>query len=469
MGQLKTLLKNTAVRLSALYILLFALCAAILVIYVGGMFESFLRDQARGSVMQESADIQQIFEDTGMNGLLAALERRSRQPGSNLYVIARPDGEILAGNVLSIETGILEKTGWIDKPFHYQRFVEERATETHVALARIIELSNGLHVLVGTDLGNPLRLGALIRRALMLALGIMGLGAVIIWFAVGRNALRRISRMSEASAGILAGDLSQRLPVAGSGDDFDRLSGSLNTMLGRIEKLNEGLKQVSDNIAHDLKTPLTRLRNKASEALSKTENPEEAHEALEDIIGEADQLIKTFNALLMISRVEAGSAVAEMAEIDLSSIVADGAELYELVAEEAGLTLTADIEPGVQINGNRELVGQALFNLIDNAIKYTSGEGTKVAVSLVQDKECAILSVCDDGPGIPAEKYESAVERFVRLDESRSKPGTGLGLSMVKAVASLHNGALKLSAVDENNADVRGLKTSLILPLAAKA
>ncbi len=466
MGQLGILLKNTAVRLSALYILLFALCAAVLVIYVGGMFENFLRDQARVSVQQESSDIERIYTAKGMDALLSTLERRSRQPGSNIYVIASPEGEILAGNVLSIQKGILEKVGWIDEPFKYQRFIEEKSEDMHLALARSIVLPNGLHVLVGTDLGNPRQLGGIIRQALVIALGIMGLGALIIWFAVGRNALKRISRMSEASARILAGDLSQRLPVVGSGDDFDKLSGSLNTMLGRIEKLNEGLKQVSDNIAHDLKTPLTRLRNKASDALAKTGDPDEAHEALEGIIGEADQLIKTFNALLMISRVEAGSAAAEMAEIDLSAIVADGAELYEVVAEDAGLELTSEIEPGMQIRGNRELVGQALFNLLDNAIKYASDSGTRIAVRLEGNDGMAVLSVADDGPGIPESKYEEAVKRFVRLDESRSKPGTGLGLSMVSAVAELHGGRLELSSANEAGGQACGLKASLILPLA---
>ncbi len=466
MGQLGILLKNTAVRLSALYILLFALCAAVLVIYVGGMFENFLRDQARVSVKQESSDIERIYTAKGMDALLSTLERRSRQPGSNIYVIASPEGEILAGNVLSIQKGILEKVGWIDEPFKYQRFIEEKSEDMHLALARSIVLPNGLRVLVGTDLGNPRQLGGIIRQALVIALGIMGLGALIIWFAVGRNALKRISRMSDASARILAGDLSQRLPVVGSGDDFDKLSGSLNTMLGRIEKLNEGLKQVSDNIAHDLKTPLTRLRNKASDALAKTGDPDEAHEALEGIISEADQLIKTFNALLMISRVEAGSSAAEMAEIDLSAIVADGAELYEVVAEDAGLALTSDIEPGVQIRGNRELVGQALFNLIDNAIKYASDTGTRVTVKLAKGDGMAVLSVADDGPGIPENKYEEAVKRFVRLDDSRSKPGTGLGLSMVSAVAELHGGRLELSSANEGDGDARGLKASLILPLA---
>jgi signal transduction histidine kinase len=272
--------------------------------------------------------------------------------------------------------------------------------------------------------------------------------------------------MSDAGKKIMAGDLSQRLPVGGSGDEFDRLSVSLNTMLERIEKLNEGLRQVSDNIAHDLKTPLTRLRNKAADALD-TAEPETRRVALEGIISESDQLIRTFNALLMISRVEAGSVAAEMSLIELSAIVADSAELYEPVAEEAGLALTSAIEPGIEIQGNRELIGQAIFNLIDNAVKYSSDtkDAGEVSLKLARRPDGICLSVADHGPGIPAEKREDVLKRFVRLDESRSKPGTGLGLSLVEAVMELHSGRLELSDTDPDNAERRGLTVSMVFPI----
>src|SRR5690606_12357184 len=294
------------------------------------------------------------------------------------------------------------------------------------AIANVLFMENGLRVMIGRDLGEPGRFRGIVRRALMVALTIMGVGALFIWFGIGRNALKRIDRMSAASQKIMAGDLSQRLPVGRSGDEFDRLSESLNAMLGRIEKLNEGLRQVSDNIAHDLKTPLTRLRNKAADALANAA-PESRQAALEGIIGESDQLIRTFNALLMISRVEAGSVAAEMTELDLSAISADSCELYEPVAEEAGLTLETDIQPGVGVSGNRELIGQAIFNLLDNAIKYAADDGAVLRLVLAREDGAVRLSVCDSGPGIPAEKRGEVTKRFVRLDESRSKPGTGLG------------------------------------------
>ena len=349
------LFRSTAVRLSALYILLFAICAATLVIYVTAMSQRLLTGQIREAVQQEVDQVKRAYDTGGINALLRSMERRSRQPGANLYIIAGPSGDILAGNVASVQPGVFEETGWTSVPFFYQRYAESGLDRRHMAIANIFVLDNGLRILVGRDLGEPERFRVLVRQALMVALAIMGLGALIIWFGIGRNALKRIDRMSAASKKIMAGDLSQRLPVGGSGDEFDRLSVSLNTMLERIEKLNEGLRQVSDNIAHDLKTPLTRLRNKAADAVD-TDDGEQRRVALEGIISESDQLIRTFNALLMISRVEAGSVAAEMSTVEISAIVADSAELYEPVADDAGLTLTSDIEPGISVQGNRELI-----------------------------------------------------------------------------------------------------------------
>nr|WP_117195503.1 ATP-binding protein [Rhizobium terrae] len=465
MQRARLMFRSTAVRLSALYILLFALCAAFLVFYVTAMSERLLAQQTRQSLQEEVMDVQRAYERGGVNLLLRMMERRARQPGANLYVIAGPNGEMLAGNVASVQPGVLDEQGWTGLPFSYEPYSEVERPGRHLAVGNVLRLDNGLRVMVGRDLGDPGRFRGIVRRALMVALTIMGVGALVIWFGIGRNALKRIDRMSAASQKIMAGDLSQRLPIGKSGDEFDRLSDSLNAMLGRIEKLNEGLRQVSDNIAHDLKTPLTRLRNKAADALA--ENREDVRRAaLEGIIGESDQLIRTFNALLMISRVEAGSIAAEMSEVDLSAISADSAELYEPVAEEAGLSLSTELEPGLIVNGNRELIGQAIFNLLDNAIKYSAGgKGEpKICVKLARRDGAFRLSVCDNGPGVPADRRDDVLKRFVRLDESRSKPGTGLGLSLVEAVMELHGGSLELSDTHAGNAEAPGLTVTMVFP-----
>ncbi len=464
MSRLRVLFRTTAVRLSAVYLLLFSLCAAFLVFYVTAMSQRLLEQQTRDAVNAEVQQIEAVYDRAGVNGLLRTLERRARQPGANLYVIAGPTGEILAGNVASLEPGLLDHEGWTGQAFRYQRYTDESRKETHIALAHVLVLENGLRVLVGRDLQEPEKFRVLVRQALMVALGIMGLGALVIWFAIGRNALRRIDRMSDASTRIMAGDLSQRLPMSGSGDEFDRLSESLNAMLGRIEKLNEGLRQVSDNIAHDLKTPLTRLRNKAEAALAHKTTAAAYRTSLEEIIAESDQLIRTFNALLMISRVEAGGAAAEMSDIDLSMIVADCVELYEPVAEEQSLQLKAEIAGPLHVNGNRELIGQALGNLIDNAIKYAEGANDpEIHVSLARRGDAVVIVVADHGPGVPADKRDEVVARFVRLDESRSKPGTGLGLSLVEAVMEMHKGTLELDDTMAGAASP-GLSVTMVFP-----
>ncbi|CAN7475572.1 HAMP domain-containing sensor histidine kinase [Pararhizobium sp. LjRoot235] len=463
MSRLRVLFRTTALRLSALYLLLFSLCAAFLVFYVTAMSQRLLEQQTQDAVATEVSQIEEIYSRAGVNGLLRTLERRARQPGANLYVIAGPTGEILAGNVASLQPGLLDQEGWTGEAFRYQRYTDESRKETHVALAHVLVLDNGLRILVGRDLQEPEKFRVLVRQALVVALGIMGVGALIIWFAIGRNALRRIDRMSDASTRIMAGDLSQRLPMSGSGDEFDRLSESLNAMLGRIEKLNEGLRQVSDNIAHDLKTPLARLRNKAEAALAHKATNAGYRSSLEEIIGESDQLIRTFNALLMISRVEAGSAAAEMSDVDLSQSVADCVELYEPLADEQALKLEADVPPDIHVSGNRELIGQALGNLIDNAIKYSEGsDHPLIKVSLAKRNGTIVVSVADHGPGIPADKRGDVVARFVRLDESRSKPGTGLGMSLVEAVMEMHQGRLELSDTVPDAENNHGLTASMV-------
>jgi signal transduction histidine kinase len=275
----------------------------------------------------------------------------------------------------------------------------------------------------------------------------MGLGALLIWYFVGRRALKHIDKVSAASRRIMGGDLSGRLPVTGAGDEFDRLSENLNTMLARIAELNEGLKQVSDNIAHDLKTPLSRLKNRAEAALSGNRTPAEYRTALEATIAESDQLIRTFNAILMISRLEAGYSAETFSKVDLAETVRDVVELYEAVAEEVGVSLEAVIAGSILVDGNRELIGQALSNIVDNAIKYSAGSSEKPLARVVLEPSGSDvrLTVTDNGPGISdAADRQRATERFVRLEKSRSQPGSGLGLSLAKAVMKLHGGRLDL-------------------------
>ncbi|EHK53528.1 sensor histidine kinase [Allomesorhizobium alhagi] len=458
---LPAIMKTTAARLSAMYLLLFAACAVLLVFYMTSLSVRMLTAQTQQTINEEVQGLGRAYQRGGLPLLVRTVERRARQPGANLYLIADANGRILSGNVESLEFGVLETDGWTERPFAYQRFGEtnperrqiaspeqdDAIRSTHDAIALVLRLPNQMILLVGRDLGEPERFRVVVRRALMVALGMMGLGGLIIWYFVGRYALKRIDNVSEASRRIMGGDLSGRLPVTGAGDEFDRLSENLNAMLAKIANLNEGLKQVSDNIAHDLKTPLTRLRNRAEAALAGKPKTAEYREALEGTIAESDQLIRTFNAILMISRLEAGYSAESVSKVDLADAVRDVVELYEPAAEEVGVTLEAEVAGEFVVEGNRELIGQALSNIVDNAIKYSAGTTEKPVVRVTLEKKAGEvrLTVTDNGQGIPDDAdRQRATERFVRLEHSRTQPGSGLGLSLAKAVMTFHGGRLDL-------------------------
>ncbi len=457
MGRFRAIISTTAARLSALYLLLFTVCALALVLYMTAQAASILRTQTEAAVSEEVQDLAQVYSRTGLPGLVRAIDRRSRVPGANLYLITDKAGQVLAGNVAEIDGSILRKEGWTKEPFEYLRFSGDTVEPTHHALAHVFVLPNEMRILVGRDLGEPERFRAIVQRSLTLALTMMGLGALLIWYFVGRHALKRIDGVSLASQRIMAGDLSGRLPVTGSGDEFDRLSENLNQMLGKISELNEGLKQVSDNIAHDLKTPLTRLRNRAEAALASRQSTADYKSALTDMIGQSDQLIRTFNAILMISRLEAGYSSERLEKLDLSEIAGDVVELYEPLAEEAGASLILETKGPLTIQGNRELLSQTLSNIIDNSIKYAAAAvKPAIIVSVRTENGTPVISVSDNGPGIPEADRDRVTERFVRLEKSRIAPGSGLGLSLAKAVMKLHKGEMHLGS------DGQGLKVSLI-------
>jgi signal transduction histidine kinase len=276
---------------------------------------------------------------------------------------------------------------------------------------------------------------------------------------MSRRLLRRVELVNRTSERVMAGNLSDRVPVGGSGDEFDQLAANLNRMLDQIERLMTAMREVTDDVAHDLKTPLARLRARLELALIGPADGGEPKEAIRAAIDEADRLLATFNALLGIAEAEAGAGRDRMSVLDLSEIARTAVEFYEPVAEERGFSLTLEAEPGVRIRGDRHLLSQALANLIDNALKYAGGG--EVSVRVLECDGHAALEVADRGPGIPEADRESVFDRFVRLEPSRSTPGNGLGLSLVRAVAHHHDGTAAL-------ADNRpGLRAVLEFPASA--
>ena len=331
----------------------------------------------------------------------------------------------------------------------------------HLARAQYFTLAGGFKLVVGRDVQERRRFARLIRGALIWALGItlaLGVGGGIF---LSRTLLRRVEAISKTSRAIMAGDLTERMTVSGTGDELDRLASGLNEMLEQIERLMTGMREVTDNVAHDLKTPLTRLRARVEDAL-RGGSKVEYRAALEQTLSEADDLLKTFNALLSIARAEAGEARAGMGEVDASQLVHDLAELYEPLADEAGFKFTVEVEEGLAVKADRQLLSQALANLIDNAMKYAQspdGDETRdITLSARREKTNVMLCVADKGPGIAEQDRSRVVGRFVRLDEARTKPGNGLGLSLAAGIAKLHNGHMRL----EDNKP--GLRVELILP-----
>jgi signal transduction histidine kinase len=457
------LVRTTAFKIVAVYMILFALFAGGVIAYLARHTQQLVLDQITETIDAEVRGLYEQYNIGGIRRLVAVVEARANLPGSSVYLITTATGVTLAGNVADVPTGTLQSTGW--REITYRRSEEGAEAKDSRALARVFVLPAGFRLLVGRDLEER----ELIRQVLaaparwaVLVLVIMGVtGGVFI----ARRVLRRIDGMTATSDRIMAGDLTGRLPVAGSGDEFDRLASSLNAMLERIEALMIGLKHVSDNIAHDLKTPLTRLKNRAEEALRTAKSDAEYRAVIEKTIEESDGLIRTFDALLMIARAEAGQAREHMTDFDAADIAESVAELYEPLAEQQGLALKLEAKGPLPVHGSRELIGQALANLIDNAIKYGKpqpGQPAEIVMSARGEGGAVRFVVADRGPGIPEQDRMRVLERFVRLEASRTQPGAGLGMSLAAAVARLHGGELKL----EDNAP--GLRVTLSIPAGAK-
>jgi len=455
--------RTTAFKLSFAYLVIFTLFAIVSLGYVAWSAQRLLTEQFVSTIEAEIAGLSEQYRIGGLRRLVNVVERRSRTPGASLYLVTTYNGERIAGNIGALPPGVIDRPGQFETA--YSRTDETEAEPSH-ALVRVYMLPGGFRLMVGRDVEERRRMRDIIQRAFgysILFIGVLGCAGG--WF-VARRVLKRVDDMTETTRGIMAGDLGGRLRIAGTGDELDRLAQNLNDMLDRIGELMRGMREVSDNIAHDLKTPLTRLRNRADEALRTAATPEELKGSLEAIIEESDNLIRIFNALLMIARLEAGNAREGLADFNAADTVRDVAELYEALAEEAGLPLDVSVEEDLPVHGSRELLGQAMANLLDNALKYgaqtTSQEvAPTISVSARRVDGEAVIVVADRGPGIPESERDHVLERFVRLETARSRPGFGLGLSLAAAVARLHGGTLKL----EDNGP--GLRAVLLLPLRA--
>jgi signal transduction histidine kinase len=429
------------------YALLFGLTTALVLGWVYWSASGQIQAQIDTGLSAETDALQSLYKARGRGVLERTISARSRaaaqivsdndpdDPGRRYYRLEAPDGRLLGGDYPGWPAaGVPEN----DRP----------VTITDRAGARVravlVRLDDGSHLLVGQALEEADELRRHIFQSLLAALAVTLLLGIAGGAWMGSNVQRRIGGIERTAGEIMAGDLTRRVPEGHRNDEFAELARRLNAMLDRIEALMRGMREVTDNVAHDLRHPLNRLRSRLEVTLLDTRDPNDYRQAMEEAISDADDLLQTFNALLRLAQLEAGSHRGEFSEVDASELVTDIAELYQPLAEDAGLTFTTDIQPGLRLRGDRGLLGQACANLLDNAIKYVP-EGGRIEVSLRKAGDEMRLQVADSGPGIPAGERERVRERFVRLDSSRHRAGNGLGLSLVEATARLHGGRLDLA------------------------
>src|SRR5919197_3577275 len=360
MTALGKLLRTTAFRLTLVYLLTFVLFATIVLVYFAWNTRRLINEQITQTVDSEIITLQDEYDIGGIRRLIFTLDARSRRPDSYLYLLTTAAGEGLAGNVGSLTAGVLERAGWTETAY---RKLEDLEQTEHHALVKIVQLSGGFRMLVGRDLEERDRMHDVVISAGRWSLAIVVILGIAGGLFVMRRVLQRVDAMTATTQTIMTGDLGGRLAIAGTGDELDRLASNLNAMLERIEGLMRGLKEVSDNIAHDLKTPLTRLRNRCEAALRNAASEADYRATIEATIEESEDLIRTFDALLMIARAESGQARDNMRDFDAAEVARGVHELYEPLAEDDGMTLRVKAATAAPVRGNRELVSQALANL----------------------------------------------------------------------------------------------------------
>ena len=452
------LFRTSTFKLALVYMVLFAGSVMILLGFIYWSTVTYMSDQTDATIEAEITGLAEQYRQRGLAGLEKTIsERAERNPdGSSVYLIATPNRVPLAGNLSPWPDATPTEDGWLE--FRLQD--ENSDGSIFQARARAFVLQDGLQLLVGRDTRELKATQQLITNALLWGIAITIALALAGGVVMSRGMMRRIETINQASRNIMAGDLTQRIPIRGSGDELDQLATNLNRMIDEIERLMDGIRHVSDNIAHDLRTPLTRLRNRLEQLQLDMEDASPHREPLEQGLAEADQLLATFAALLRIARIEAGGHSAKFESTDLLELARDAAELYEVLAEEKQLRFNMQADETVIIQGDRDLLFQALINLLDNAVKYTPAGG-EVSLMLSGAGDTANIVISDTGSGIPEQERDKVGQRFYRVESSRNTPGSGLGLSLVEAVARLHQGELLL----EDNAP--GLKAILRLPVAS--
>jgi signal transduction histidine kinase len=457
-GRLGRLLRSTTLRLALLYVVLFAASVGAVLGFIHYATAGYLTRQTDEAIANEVAELGNRYRQGGIQALARVISTNATTNIGQRSVYLLADGALapIAGN-LSRWPDSVDAEGKGQVEFE----LPTGSGEADPIRARVFRLGprNQFHLLVGRNIDDQRALQKVIGTAMIwgiaLAVGLGVVGGVV----MSRSIARRLERINRTAREVMAGDLDRRVPTRGADDEFDRLAQSLNAMLDQIQYLMESVRQVSDNIAHDLRTPLTRMRWRL-ERLAAGDDPE--GDLLERAIDDADGLLNTFHALLRIAEVESGRR-RRFVELELADLIADVGELYEPVAASHEQTLNVtQASASVTVCGDRDLLFQALTNLVDNAVKYTPAGG-RIDISASPNGEECELVVADTGTGIPASQRDDVLQRFVRLERSRASHGSGLGLSLVAAVARLHNASIDLEGNDP------GLRARIVIPMAGEA
>jgi signal transduction histidine kinase len=444
------LLRSYSFRLTLLYVGLFGVSVLVIFAVVYGATASYMVGGLEQSVDAEMSALLDARTAGGLPGLIAAVNEHAGGPNHRATYTLLQDGsgQRLAGNLPTQPA----RLGWQDLP------LPNAADEDDAIHARALRL-NGLYLLVGKSTFQLKETREFMARSIGWGLLAMAALALIGGMVMSASLLRRVEAVRRTAQEIMAGDLSRRVPTRGTGDDFDQLSASLNEMLDRIQTLMEGLRQVTNDIAHDLRTPLTRLRQRLEAARLKARTVEDYTSILDSTLDDTDQILRTFGAMLRIAQIEAGTARSRFTDVDLSGVLRAIVDLYAAFAEDQKQELSGQIADGVSVHGDRELLTQMMVNLVENALRHCPA-GTRIAVRLERPAGAILCTIADNGPGIPKEEHDKVFRRFYRLDSSRATPGSGLGLSLVAAIAELHGVAVTLG---DNQP---GLKVSLRFPPA---
>ena len=465
--RLPGLVRTTPFRLTLVFLALFAASAAAFLAYIYVATAGEVTRRADRDVQRELNSLQAVYDRGGLAALNQEVIQRSVGERPYLYLLMDAQAHPISGDLAASP---------LDVPTQAAGSAQFRLTDTDPdgavvrsqGYGRQVRLAGGQLLFVGTDIGAGRASVIRIVRA------IWGAGVLVILLGlvgglfVSRNVNRSLAGLNRAVAAVAAGDLRARAPVRGVRDEYDELAVGLNGMLERVERLMGSMRHAGDAIAHDLRSPLTRLRARLEVSLMEVEaGHADAQVALAQALDDTDAVLKTFGAVLAISRLQAAGSVADARTFDVSELASGVAELYEALCEEKGQDFGVEFGRGLQVRGDRDFVAQALANLLDNAVKYTPPGGAVMLRTRRRASGEVEVSVTDTGPGIPEEDRERVLERFVRLERSRSAPGSGLGLSLVAAVVAAHGGRLEL---DEGPGvlDGRGpgLRTALVLPAA---